>query len=180
MVAKIISLIESYSQELEEYSELKLTMQEFSILVEENLKNEKEEKSPIVDYEAGLNERFEKKIHEFCEYREKKFESLRQRADKGKYLLLQASSELGLDFCEITGFEPHLNENTYNKLILITNSLRNKMAEILEMDKNIIRKLTEELEKIRLEIHRMEGVKRTRNAYENKGSRDARFIDSTK
>ena len=181
MVTKIISLlIASYKQDLEEYSKLKLKMQELSNFLEQSPNNEKGEKSPIEDNESQLNEDFEKKILEFCSYREKTFEDLKQRTVKAKALQIQACSEAGVISFEIARFEPHLSKPIYRELVLTVKSFREKLAEILEMDKIILHTLAGELEKIRLEIYRIEGVKKTRNAYENKRYKDALFIDRTK
>lgn len=181
MVEKIIILLlESYRQNLEDYDELKLKMQEFNILLKENEKNKKKEKSPIQDWASRVDERFERNLLEFCSYREDTFKTLQQRADREKNLQMQACSEIGIDAFEIGSLDTYVSETLSKELALVTDSLREKIAYILGMDNDILHKLTEQLEELRLEIHRIEGVKKTRNAYGNKPNRDALYIDHSK
>lgn len=181
MVEKIVkALIDSYRQDLEYYDELKHKMQKFNNLLEEKEKNKKKEKSPIQDWVSRMDESFEQSLQEFCSYREKTFKTLQQSAKSEKNLQLQACRELGISSFEIASFKKHLSENVFNQISLVADSLKEKMAYILEMDNNILHKLNEQLDGLRSEIHRMEGVKKTRNAYENKPYRDALYIDRSK
>ncbi len=181
MLERIITLLlESYRQDLEDYDELMLKMQEFNILLEENEKNKKKEKSPIQNLASRLDESFEQSLQGFCGYREKTFKNLQQRADREKNIQLQACSEIGIDIFEIVSFDKYISENLSKELTFVIDSLRTKMAYILELDNDILQKLTEQLNELRLEIHRIEGVKKTRNAYGNKPYKDSLYIDRTK
>ncbi|KUO65601.1 MAG: hypothetical protein APF84_14875 [Gracilibacter sp. BRH_c7a] len=181
MVAKLIAaLIESYHLDIVDYNQLKLKMQEFFILLEQNEKNKKREKSPIQDYASELADRYEQSLREFCSYREKTFEKLQKRAYEEKKVQNQACYAIGIDSFEIDCFKMYLSENVYNELISVTDLLREKMAYILVMDKDLIHKLSQNLEELKLDIHRMESVKKTRNAYSNKVNYEAIYIDRSK
>ncbi len=181
MVGEIIRLLlDSYRLNLKDYEELELKMQKFNALLEQNEKNKKREKSPIQDWASKLDESFEQSLLEFCSYREKIFNNLQQRADKEKSLQLQACSELGIDNFELESLKAYVSATLANELSHVTDLLNRKMAYILGIDNDILRKLTEQLEELRLEIHRIEGVKKTRNAYGNKPYKDAIYIDRSK
>lgn len=178
--ALIRDLIESYNNDLRDYRDLRFKMQEFNGLLEQNHNNKKGEKSPIEEIDTRSDEAFEKSLLEFCAYRERVFANLKRRADQANNLQIEACSKVGVDSFEIGRFQLYLNKNLYEELRLVVADLGENIADILVMDKDILGKLNANLEKIRLDIHRIAGFKKTRSAYDNTGYADARFIDRTK
>ena len=191
MIGQLLkSLLEIFRQDIQDYTEMKYKMREFSSFLFETAKVSpdnkvgkeiKGEKSPIkgISLESGL-EQYDQTVQEFSTYRQEIFNRLKQRADRANDIQVRACSEIGEELFQLSKFKPFVEETLYNELSSLTEELRAEMAEILEMDKVILKKLQTELNVLRLEVHRIEGVKKTRTAYENKANTDALFIDRKK
>ena len=128
---------------------------------------------------SRLDEGFENRLKVLTDSRNNIFKLLRDRADKSVELKVLICSATEEETFEASRLKTYLKADQYEELIKLTESLEQVMAAILEMDQKIIQRLKEDLELVKSEIHRIEGVKKTRKAYERKSVREARFIDRT-
>ena len=196
----IKSLLELYRQDIRDYSEMKHKMLELISFLQETDKGShekkvnsdvqsthyrnkdlKEEESPInANYLNSGLEDYDRVIQEFAAYRQQLFDKLRERAETSADIQKRACLEIGEKQFRTYLFKPYLTEDLYDELFYLAESIRKVMAEILEMDKKVLEKMQSELNVVRKEIHRIKGVKKTRNAYGKKTYIDALFIDRTK
>ena len=201
MIEQLIkSLLELYRQDIRDYNEMKHKMLELISFLQETDKGSqekklnsdaqsthyhnkdlKEEESPINDnsLNSGLED-YDRVIQEFSAYRQQLFDKLRERAEISAGIQKRACLEISEKQFRTYLFKSYLTEDLYDQLFSLAESIRKVMAEILEMDKKILEKMQSELNVLRTEIHRIKGVKKTRNAYSKKTYTDALFIDRTK
>lgn len=199
MLEEIVALlIKNYRCDLQDYQALLQEMRKFDIFWEERFGEEnikknstegsrnpeeikekiKKEKSPILLL-SRLDEGFENRLKVFTELREELFQRLRERAEESLQIKVLICSATGEEPFQAFRLKPYLNTDRYKELINLTESLAQVMGSILEMDQRIIQRLKDDLELVKSEIHRIEGVKKTRKAYETKAVKEARFIDRT-
>jgi hypothetical protein len=122
---------------------------------------------------------FEKELAAFADFRDQVFRRLRERASKVMKIQELISRETGIPFA-ISSLRPYLAGALYQELSLLAETAGSKLKQILQMDEKIISSLKMELEAVKLELHRIQGAQKTKNAYGSQGNREARFIDKTK
>lgn len=172
----ITKLIALYREDLIDYQELLGKMSGFKDFLEncrekdgedapginQNYNSEKDI-SPNAAVSINFEDNLEQELTSFSLYRETIFNRLKERAFHTNELKSAIAEE------EIT-----------DQLKYLARDVSDKMSEVLKLDEQIIPRLKMELESVKLELHRLQGAKRTKNAYENQGQREARFIDKTK
>jgi len=72
------------------------------------------------------------------------------------------------------------SEDEQGTIDQITNSIRTVMEEIVKQDEVISTNLGMDLEKIKLELHRWQSLRRVKDNYKGSFVREARFIDKNK
>lgn len=167
------ALIEVYQEDLQDYEELLAEMNSYDTFLAEGRKA-LEEHEEIAEADS-----FEQRVTEFSDFRERKYQGLKERAVKTQALKKLISDQVGLPF-DLPRLQPYIEEVLYQQLEQLTEMVTKKMAEVLALDALIIPKLKMELEKVKLEIHRLQGGKTTKKAYGNPLQTEARFIDKTK
>jgi hypothetical protein len=138
------------------------------------------DESPSRTSPLKIEQSFEHELIRFSALRDVLFKKLRGRSEKINELQKRIGVELGSTSFQVADLKPHLEETAYNELLFLIEALNTKMNEVLQLDDYIIPRLKMELEAVKLELHRIQGAKRTKNAYENQGQREARFIDKIK
>jgi hypothetical protein len=116
--------------------------------------------------------------------REILFEQLRKRALYKAEIQKEACLKIGKTSFQVNDFKPCLDEIEYIELSNLTEMLGKHMVQLREMDNRMIQRLKIELESVKLEIHRMDGAKKTKNAYAPQRyyqwQNETRFIDQEK
>ncbi|NLI94165.1 MAG: hypothetical protein GX434_18795 [Peptococcaceae bacterium] len=174
-------LIGLYREDLADYGELLDKMWEYELFLEgktDSPKGERDE-SPSLQLLSRMDENFEKELFSFSTCREEIFTRLRDRKAETDKIENLISQETGIPF-ETSRLKPVLNQSLYEELQLLVGELKQRMGAVLQKDEVIIPRLRMELEAVKLELHRFQGAKRTKNAYEKTVQREARFIDKTK
>lgn len=183
MLDKVIEgIIQSYSHDIEDYENILEKMNEFNSFLDRE-KNTidllKQEKSPT-HLPSRLDGNFEQKLTQFTKDREEIFRRLKLRTERLTALQSEVRRETGGLPFDPTNLKSFLSESRYKELVFITENLKQIMNTVLEMDDQIIPRLKQELEAVKEELHRIQGAKKTRNAYQGGSQREARFIDKTK
>jgi hypothetical protein len=73
-----------------------------------------------------------------------------------------------------------LSEEEQEKLDRTTNSIKTCMEKIVEQDELISTSFGMDLERIKLELHRWQRLRRVKDTYRGSTAREARFIDKNK
>jgi len=177
-------LIQAYREDLIDYAELLDKIKEYKLFLEKYsevvaVDNYQKEKGPsgirLLEKDTG----FEEELKRFSLFRQEIYNRLRDRADKTAQIQALISKETGVPF-EVSGLGSYFSSERYKELQELNDTLRVKMIEVLSLDEEIIPRLTMELESVKLELHRLQGAKKTKNAYGNSGPKEARFIDKSK
>ncbi|RNC29572.1 MAG: hypothetical protein AWM53_00570 [Candidatus Dichloromethanomonas elyunquensis] len=176
-----LELMGLYRQDLRDYREILDRMTDYQLFLEkrENGNRTKKDESPSSLLLAKIDDDFEKELLEFSVCREDIFNRLQDRKRKSDEIRGFISQETGIAF-DVSGLKAYLNEPLHQEFLGLTASLQNEMTEVLKKDEVILPRLKMELQSIKVELHRIQGAKRTKNAYENPGQRESRFIDKTK
>lgn len=74
----------------------------------------------------------------------------------------------------------NLSGDEQKKIDQLTNSLKTVMEEIVKQDELISNKLSMDLERIKLELHRWQSFKRLKNTYRGPITSEARFVDKNR
>lgn len=175
MLEKLVQdLSVQYQEDLKDYEELLGKMRGFqSFLHSHEISSNRREE------EQTLDNSLEKELTDFSSYRESVFHRLRDRAVKTAALQSEISLITELPF-EGFNLKSFLNEAVHSRLSFLAENVRKKMKEVLELDQQILPRLEMELEAVKLEIHRLQDARRTKNAYGNHALKEARFIDKSK
>jgi len=183
-------LIAFYRQDLQDYEELLKGMQEYRACLEtqnlhqqnrteiDHIKNFQTREMPNTEPQQS-GDGFEQALTQFSVFREEMYQRLRNRAEHTKKIQRLISDQTASAF-EAAALQPYLGETLLKELADLTDRVKSKMSAVLEMDALIIPKLKMELESVKLELHRLQGAQKTKNAYQNSSSREARFIDKSK
>ncbi|HHV65635.1 MAG TPA: hypothetical protein GXX46_11315 [Peptococcaceae bacterium] len=177
-----------YRDDLRDLEELRVKMNEFRDFLNQPMdRTEKlancdpeHDQSPKGDLPLKINDDWAQEFTKYTAWRSECYQKLQERAKLELELQTKVCNLIGkLPFQAVT-LQPYLEEGLYQEFIGLSKALRAKMAEVLALDDVILPKLQMELEGIKLELHRLQNAQRTKNAYENLGPREARFIDKTK
>lgn len=175
-----------YRENLLDYEELLEEMSNFKNKLEDNgtfnSKNDLTEKDESPSHLSSLKDEpnLEQELNKFSALRDVLFKRLWARSEKVKGLQQRISIELGVSFFQVADLRPYLEEAAYKDLLFLTENLNTKMKEVLQIDAYLIPRLKMELEAVKLELHRIQGARKTKNAYEHQGQPEARFIDKIK
>lgn len=198
-------LIQAYREDIIDYAELLNKIKEYKLFLEnhteivtvcksavandktnpdkgtgqDNMDNCQKEEGPSGSQLLKKDTGFEEELKRFSLFRQEIYNRLRDRADKTVQIQALISRETGVPF-EVSGLGSYFSSECYKELQELNDVLRVKMNEVLSLDEEIIPRLKMELESVKLELHRLQGAKKTKNAYEYSGPKEARFIDKTK
>jgi len=173
------SLVSLYQKDLEDYRELLQRMKDYYSFLSSTENAEAAKIADGTEDSEDSRDIFQQKLEQFATYRKQIFHNLQQRAKQAQELETKITALLGTG-SDILALEPYLPASLYSELITLAERLGRQMAEILELDEKIIPLLNQELKAIKSELHRIQGLQKTRNAYEPSGQREARFIDKIK
>ncbi len=177
MLAELAGYIISiYQQNLQDYRKIVVAMQEFGICLDDYDKD----KSPNSNLLIPESDDLAQKLEEFSAYRGDIIASIRERESIASELQSMICKETGIASFDAVYLNPHLDETMLNEIRYLTEAIKGEINQILTMDKSIIPRLKMEVETVKLELHRLQSAKKTKNIYENQGSIEARFIDKKK
>lgn len=172
MLEKLLAdLHQAYVNNSEILQELSNKTKEFEVLTSLNTN----------DQEPGKQDNeLENLLSDFVQFRTKLFQKLKEEADRAAELQNQICLLIGCNSFTLNALKPNLSAKQFQEFSQLTKSLMKELKKVLELDKLIIPSIEKEMEGVKLELHRLQGAKKTKNAYENQGQREARFIDKTK
>lgn len=138
------------------------------------------DESPTSISSLKVDEGFEQQSTRVSAVREKIFKRLQERAHAATELQQMVCARTESLSFRASALKPYLQPALYKEITFVTESVNTKMTEVLKMDERIIPRIKMELEAVKLELHRLQGAKKMKNAYESQVQREARFIDKTK
>ncbi|MDJ0306010.1 hypothetical protein [Dehalobacter sp.] len=169
MLEKLVKdLTELYTEDFLDYQELLRKMNTFRSFLDN------------MEMKERLDERLEQALSAFSAYRDESFVRFRERAVKSQTIQEKICSETGNGTFGLLALQPRISKLSYEALLAAGQSLQRHRQEVLELDRIIIPRLQMELEAVKLELHRFQNVLTTRNAYHQKGTAEARFINKLK
>lgn len=148
----------------------------------ENIQNSDSERdeSPTSISSLKVDESFEQQLTRISTVRDEIFKRLQERAKTATELQKMVCAQTESPSFQASALKPYLQPVLYKEITFLTESVHTKMTEVLKMDERIIPRIKMELEAVKLELHRIQGAKKMKNAYESQVQREARFIDKTK
>lgn len=173
MESRIRKLAEYYREDLRDYEIILAKMQAFESFLESQ---------PGTGEIAKMDgeQVFEQELAAFVILREETYRRLQERSLQAGEIQKAICSEAGLAKFQVSGLRPYLSAELDQELGRLTDEIKQKMNEILKIDNRLIPRLRMELEAVKLELHRLQGAQKTKNAYGSPGSKEARFIDKSK
>lgn len=194
------ALVNNYRRDLKDYEELLKDVRAFAKVLEEEVrKSPKEKRDSMLEAgntlepgqeenkagnEEGATNRvpagFEEELINFTKRREKIFARLYQRAQESAEIQKKACTVLGISSFSAENIKPHLPEVLVEEIRHFSDSLGKVIKEVLNWDERLIKQLRMELEYVKLELHRIRGAEKSRNIYESREFKEARFIDKFK
>lgn len=168
----ISQLSANYRSNIRDYEELAADIIAFKQIVDAEAEKAPEDKRNELD-------QFEQQLQAFVEKRNRLFASLKEKAEEAKCLQMEVASLVRTGSFTLDSLIPHITKTEYEEIQTLADMLNSRIKEVLILDQEIITKIKTEVEYVKLELHRIQSAKITRNAYNNAQS-DARFIDKTK
>lgn len=112
--------------------------------------------------------------------RDDRFHGLVIRAEKLQIMQDEFCRHLNIEAFSLKNLEEKISSIDFELLSKIMSQLSTSMAVLLELNAELKHILEPELEGTKLEIHRLQGGRRLRQAYEVQDVSEARFIDKKK
>lgn len=109
--------------------------------------------------------------------RQKWFAELQQRDKENATFRERVCVELGMDEFKLELLEGKVPEDVYQSFSQVIGLLKETINELMVADRELVITLNMEVEATKLELHRVQGSKRMRNAYGAGQEPEARFVD---